>query len=191
MLEIPVCNAGAYREYLVCHETLQDRPCLRLPVCGETAVLYSLLSAFLYLLLSLISHPSLPLAPPLSHSRRYFASIALSFSFFETPFINYELRAPENKTLKNSAVKCRDFRVCIYLQCCRLSHRLSRRLSRRDFYSVPRTCRSSREIFDKGRMGMSAFRRLTRFRMLCVVVILPTLNAYYQYIPWHISFNSK
>jgi len=61
MLEIPARNAGAYREYLVCHETLQDRPCLRLPVCGETAVLRSLLSAF--------HHPrSTPTFPPVPFS---------------------------------------------------------------------------------------------------------------------------
>lgn len=38
MLEIPASNGGEYREYLVSHETLQERPRLRLPVCGETAV---------------------------------------------------------------------------------------------------------------------------------------------------------
>ena len=106
MLEIPACNAGAYCEYLVCHETLQDRPCLRLPVCGETAVLCSLLSAF---------QPSTPLSP--SSYTVTFSSLAnrtlqpsRSFSFFATPFINYKLRAPEDKTLKNSTVSASDFR---------------------------------------------------------------------------------
>lgn len=126
MLEIPACNAGAYREYLVCHETLQDRPCLRLPVCGETAVPCSLLSAFLY------PHP-LPPSCFLSMLFPILATIfckhrAVSFSFFEMPFINYyKSRVPENKNAEKSYCQNAEIfaRVCIYLQCCCLSRCLS------------------------------------------------------------------
>lgn len=71
MLEIPASNGGEYREYLVSHETLQERPRLRLPVCGETAV------------------PSLFQPTP---ARVLFISpLSLSFSLllFRSPFINY------------------------------------------------------------------------------------------------------
>lgn len=134
MLEIPACNAGAYREYLVCRETFQDRPCLRLPVCGETAVLRSLLSAFHH---PLSVRPSLPSSLPPFPSAAIFALSAsrlliprfsnpaafsgLTRGLF-VPFLRdaiYQLQvasATENKMLKNSAVNAGFSPVRVYFR---------------------------------------------------------------------------
>ena len=100
MLEIPACNAGAYREYLVCHETLQDRPRLRLPVCGETAVLsvlfHSPTRSYVLFILSFLLCPFPSLSLSLSRTRfSRSSSILFTPPGFSSPFINYnEPREP-------------------------------------------------------------------------------------------------
>lgn len=85
MLEIPASNGGEYREYLVSHETLQERPRLRLPVCGETAV------------------PSLFQPTPARSFHPPFLSLFLLL--FRSPFINYnEPGEGGNKPVKNPII---------------------------------------------------------------------------------------
>ena len=86
MLEIPASNGGEYREYLVSHETLQERPRLRLPVCGETAVP------------SLFPPPRVLFILP-----SFFLSLFLLL--FRSPFINYnEPGEGGNKPVKNPII---------------------------------------------------------------------------------------
>ena len=120
MLEIPACNAGAYREYLVCHETLQERPRLRLPVCGETAVLSVLFHPGSFVRSFHPVHPlSLSLSLPPSYSSFLYFYPSLSFSFF--PFLDLHLsittsweNAGGNKPLKNPIIGPRNLRLGIY-----------------------------------------------------------------------------
>lgn len=105
MLEIPASNGGAYREYLVSHETLQERPRLRLPVCGETAV------------------PSLfqPTLARSFHPPR--SSSSLSLSLFRSPFINCNKPregAGGNKPLKNPIIANPLHLFCFHLTCRRV-----------------------------------------------------------------------
>lgn len=93
MLEIPASNGGEYREYLVSHETLQERPRLRLPVCGETAV------PSLFQPTPRSFHP--PFGPPISLPLFPFLFL------FRSPFINYNKPREGgggNKPVKNPII---------------------------------------------------------------------------------------
>lgn len=161
MLEIPACNAGAYREYLVCHETLQDRPCLRLPVCGETAVLCSLLSAF---------HPFYPPAP---------LTLFLSSSLASWVFCNrcaHSLSSRRHLSItscEHLRIKC--WKIPLSMPDFRSLASISLPLkSSRSFYETFTLRAEVAGISDKGRTGMLAFRSLTRFQTPCNAVILLT-----------------
>lgn len=199
MLEIPACNAGAYREYLVCHETLQDRPCLRLPVCGETAVLCSLLSAFL--------HPPPP-PPSFFHPP---CRVNLLLSPLVTAFCEHRALILPSSRRHLSITSCEHLRikrwkippsnaeifarVCIYLQCCRLS----RRLSRREIFTLYPACAGiAEESFQVSWQRTHGNVRVPTTNVISDVLqcrypvnFKCLLSCNYRYISWCIAFNGK